>query len=85
MTTTIEELHYEQLAYHIAFTRILATLARDRTLRLAINEGFEHALSVAQSLCEAPPEGSTVEQNLNVLRIVEDIRSSVLEPLRPQT
>jgi hypothetical protein len=75
-----EALHAEQTAHHIALTRILAVLARDLTLRFSINEGFEQALGVAQSLCEAPPEGSTVEQCLKVFRIVEDIRSAVLEP-----
>jgi hypothetical protein len=80
----LRSLHVEQSAHHIALTQILGALARDRSLRAAISEGFEQALGVAQSLSESPPEATSPEHGIKILRVIEDIRSTVMGNEKPK-
>jgi hypothetical protein len=73
-----QSLHIEQSAHNIVMTQVLARLARDRTLHFPINAAFEQALDVAQTLAVSPTKGIAPEHGVNVLQIIEEIRSTVL-------
>ena len=80
-------LHVEQSAHHIALVQILGVLARDKTSRCSIDEGFEQALDVAQSLSSSPPPPNvSPDHAVKVLKVIEEIRSTVLgkDPPRRQ-
>ena len=71
----LQSLHIEQSAHNIVLTQVLGGLARDRSLHSSINEAFEQALGVAQTLAVLLSKGVAPEHGV---RVLEEIRSTVL-------
>jgi hypothetical protein len=74
----IHSLAAETLALSIILGNVLSKLAKDRTLRFAIAEGFDQAADVAQSVAVQYGEAATPDHMVKAIRIIEEMRAMVL-------
>jgi hypothetical protein len=76
----IHSLAAETLAYSLVIQGVLSRLARNPAFKTSIEEGFDQALEIAQSVAVKFGSTASPDHTTKCIRIIEELRAGVLGP-----